>query len=267
MDNYVFNIKGRLVRMKRPWVMGIFNATPDSFYEPARYPDMRTFEGADIIDIGACSTRPGSLPVTADEELSRLEGPVYEIRKAFPDAILSVDTFRAEVAEVCLSRWKVDMVNDISGGNDPDMFSTVARHKALYVLMHMRGVPADMDSRTQYDDVVADVIRELAFRLAEARKAGIMDIFIDPGFGFAKSVSQNFTLLRNLRNFRVLGCPLLVGMSRKRMTRVEGVADPAAASVALDAFALANGADVIRVHDVKAGLSTVNIFANLWNSV
>lgn len=266
------SIKGRLFEMTRPWVMGILNVTPDSFHPSSRAqsPEEAACKaaemaaaGADIIDVGACSTRPGSVSVSEEEELRRLEGAMEAIRRRLPSGsvLISVDTFRASVAAECLRRWDVDIINDVSGGADPGMFPTVARHGAAYVLMHSRGCPADMDSRCGYGDVVADVIRELAFRLNEARLAGLCNVIIDPGFGFAKTVGQNLTLLRHLDRFRVLGCPVLAGISRKRMT-VDG---SLASTIALNAVAIAAGASIIRVHDVAEGVATAQTVGSLWN--
>lgn len=277
-DGLTLSMRGKLVGFPRPWVMGILNATPDSFHAPSRIGPLASADaaaeavtrvgamldaGADIIDIGACSTRPGSQPPSPGEEMRRLEAVMPALRRAFPDALLSVDTFRASVARECLERWEVDVINDVSGGADPDMFSVVAAAGATYVLMHMRGTPADMDSRCSYGDVVADVVGELAFRLNEARDAGICNVIVDPGFGFAKTLEQNLVLLKHLRNFAILGCPLLVGMSRKRMAAVSG--DTLISTVALNAVALSQGASIIRVHDVPEGVATAQTVGSLWN--
>lgn len=266
------------MEITRPWVMGILNVTPDSFHAEsrtevpraavARVKDMLE-AGADIIDIGACSTRPGSIPVSEEQEMSRLTPILEAVRSSFPDACLSIDTFRACVAEECLRRWDVAIINDISGGGDPAMFRVVTDQDAAYVLMHMRGMPSDMDDRCIYVNVVADVISELAFRLNEARIAGICNVIIDPGFGFAKNTEQNLTILKHLDAFKVLGCPLLAGMSHKRMTRPEckpGVPAPGpATTIALNAIAIEKGASIIRVHDVREGVLTAQIIGRLWN--
>lgn len=268
-------IRGQVMELSQPLVMGILNITPDSFYAGSRVTGVEEAvekagkmleAGADILDIGGCSTRPGSVPAEPEEEMRRLAGPVGKIREAFPEAIISVDTFRASVAGECLGRWNVDIINDVGGGEDPEMFSVVARHHAAYVLMHKRGTPASMDACCDYTDVVADVVSELAFRLAAAREAGISDVFVDPGFGFAKSPSQGLSLLKHLEEFKVLGCPVLVGFSRKRMAREAcGNTDGLVATVALNAVALSKGASIIRVHDVKEGVETARIIGQLWN--
>lgn len=258
--------------------MGVLNLTSDSFFADSRAAGseecLRKVEemleaGADIIDLGACSTRPDSEPVSPEEELSRLEMPLTAIRSAFPEAIISVDTFRPEVAERCLKEWKVDIINDISCGSDPDMMKVVSRYGAAYVLMHNRGYAAKSDCREDYDDVVADTVRELAFKVNEARREGIANLIVDPGFGFAKDERQNFELLKRLDWFGVLGCPLLVGVSRKRMAREGYPPDSREALIGtavLDAVALSKNAAVIRVHDVAEGDLTRRLMEKLWIS-
>lgn len=256
------NIRGRLLDFRRPWIMGILNVTDDSFYEGCRESSLEEVtrrvrairdEGADCIDIGACSTRPGAVPVNADVELERLKSAIAIVRKEWPDAVISVDTFRAEVARQCVEAG-ADIINDISGGSlDPDMFDTVAQLQVPYVLTHMRGTPDTMASLTQYDDVVADVITELAYRLRELRERGVCDIIIDPGFGFAKNVDQNYQLLASLDEICNIGLPVLVGISRKSMIwRPLGIspAEALLGTTALNSFALLHGASILRVHDV-----------------
>ena len=270
------NIRGRLVEFSRPWVMGILNLTPDSFFPGSRTLDGEEAlkrvrgmirQGVDIIDIGGCSTRPGSESVTAEEELLRLAPVLEAIRKEFPDILISVDTFRSSVAEECLERWKVDIINDISGGEDPEMFHVVAAAGACYVLMHMRGTPADMDTRCVYAaDVTTEVIKELAFKLDRARLAGVANVIVDPGFGFAKNSEQNYELLANLEKLKVLECPILVGLSRKRMVRDAAgcdVADALIPTVAMNAAAILNGANIIRAHDVAEACLTAKAMEKL----
>ena len=278
MKPYTLTLRERLVVLNRPWVMGILNVTPDSFFassrvmkpeEAVRRVRAMLQQGADIIDIGACSTRPGSQSVGAEEELQRLEEPLEAIRKAFPDAILSVDTFRASVAGECVRRWNVDIINDVSGASDPEMIPLVTRSKAAYVLMHTRGTPADMDSRCNYgEDVVADVVEDLAFRLDALHRGGACNVIVDPGFGFAKTTRQNLMILDRLEDFGVLGCPVLVGISRKRMAREAGECDLEEAltsTVALNTVALMKGASIIRVHDVREGALVAKTIGNLWS--
>lgn len=266
------NIRGRLVAMDRPFVMGILNLTPDSFYAPSRTLDPADAvrrvgrmleEEADFIDIGACSTRPGSQAVGAEEELKRLEAPLEAIRKAFPDAVISLDTFRASVADEAIRRWDVDIINDITGGADPAMYDTIARHNSVYILMHNRGTCATVEGDEDYGrDIGAKVIEELAFKVNEARKAGVCNLIVDPGFGFSKSAFQDLSLLSHLHRFSVLGCPVLVGLSRKRMTRQGADADEDTArknTNGLNSTAIMAGANIIRVHDVAEGVKTARI--------
>ena len=270
------NLRGRLLEFSRPLVMGILNITPDSFFdksrimgaeEAAKRAGMMLAQGADILDIGACSTRPGSSAVSVDEELARLEGPLEAIRKANPGAVISVDTFRADVALECLLRWNVDIINDISGGEEEGMFETVAEFGAGYVLMHMRGTPADMDLHCDYTtDVTTEVVKELSFKLAKARLAGVANVIVDPGFGFAKNSEQNYELLANLEKLKVLECPVLAGVSRKRFVREAAdcdVTDALIPTVAMNAVAILNGADIIRVHDVAEGFLTAKAVGKL----
>ena len=194
--SYSLNLKGRLVTIDRPWVMGIINVTPDSFYSGSRVADEQTLiervramvaDGADVIDVGACSTRPGSASVDACGEMERLQWALAAIRRELPDVILSIDTYRAEVARRCVEEWGADIINDISGGTiDDRMFATVASLRVPYVLMHMRGTPETMSSLTDYDDVTAEVLEWMARRIDELRQMGVADVIADPGFGFAK---------------------------------------------------------------------------------
>ena len=275
-DNLFINVGGNLMDFRSPKVMGIVNVTPDSFYGGSRVEtaeavrrrvaEMRR-DGADIIDIGGFSSRPGASDVSPEEEYNRLAGGLEAVRIEWPEAIVSVDTFRAEVARRCVEEWNVAIVNDIGGGTlDPDMWNTVAELGVTYVLMHMRGTPATMTGLTDYGDVTAEVLSDLAFKLAELREAGVADVIIDPGFGFAKTVEQNYRLLADLREFRALGAPLLAGLSRKTMIwKTLGVtADEARdGTIALDTVALMNGADILRVHDVRPAAETIKLLEQL----
>lgn len=269
---YSLNLRGRLVTIDRPWVMGIINITPDSFYGGSRVNDEQTLvervrqmidDGADVLDLGACSTRPGSEQVDADEEMRRLQWALDVIRREAPDAILSVDTYRAEVARRCVREWGADIINDISGGLiDEAMFSTVAELQVPYVLMHMRGTPETMSSLTDYDDVAADVLEWMARRIDELRQLGVADVIADPGFGFAKTLEQNYELLARLEAFHALNAPLLVGVSRKRMiyTPLGCTADDALnGTTVINTIALQQGAHILRVHDVKAAVEAVRL--------
>lgn len=248
--------------------MGILNVTSDSFYAGCRVLDeegilarVRTIrdEGADCVDIGACSTRPGSAPVDPETEESRLKIAIDIVRREWSDAVISVDTFRADVARRCVEAG-ADIINDISGGLlDEAMFDTVADLRVPYILTHMRGTPADMSAQTNYNDVVADVVTELAFRIKQLRERGVCDIIVDPGFGFAKDTVQNYNLLASLDEICKIGLPVLVGISRKSMIwRPLGItpADSLPGTIALNSFALLHGASIIRVHDVAAALQT-----------
>lgn len=277
MKNLSINIKGKLHYFHNPWVMGIVNVTPDSFYADSRTFDSQSIynrivdlieQGADAIDIGGYSSRPGAADVSAQEEYSRLASALEIIRKHFPDTIVSIDTFRADVARKCVSDWQADIINDISGGiADPEMWNTVAELKVPYILMHMRGTPKTMQSLCDYSDVTADVIKDLAAKIDKMRQLGIADIIIDPGFGFAKTLEQNYTLMSELQEFKRLDMPLLVGISHKSMIYKALDIKPENAlngTTVLNTIALAKGADILRVHDVKEAKEAVKII-NLLN--
>ena len=274
---FTLNIRGRLVTFDRPAVMGILNVTPDSFFSGSRamsaYDIERRVEtmltqGVDIIDIGACSTRPGAEPVADDEETARLSRGMEIVRRLAPDIPVSVDTFRASVARRAVTTMGCDIVNDISGGTlDDNMAATVADLHCPYILMHMRGTPATRQTLTEYrDDVTATVISELQRQVRRFEQAGVADIIIDPGFGFAKTVDQNYAVMAGLRRFAIFGRPVLVGISRKSMiTKALSIrADEALeATTALNAYALDRGADILRVHDVAAARQAVDIHVRI----
>ena len=262
---FTLNIKGSIRLIERPQIMGIVNATPDSFFPGSRTLSRESIiertramidQGADMIDIGAYSSRPGAADVSETEELRRLETALDAIRSVNTDIPVSVDTFRANVARTAISSLGADIVNDISGGSlDADMLETVASLKCPYILMHMRGTPATMQTLTDYDDVTADVIKEISIILSRLETLGVSDIIVDPGFGFAKTVEQNYELMRNLEIMEnLLGLPLLVGISRKSMlTRPLGIKPDEAlnATTVMNVIALSKGASILRVHDVK----------------
>lgn len=269
---YSLNLGGRLVTIDRPWVMGIVNVTPDSFFGDSRVNDEQALigrvhqllaDGADVLDIGACSTRPGSGQVDAAGEMERLNWALDIIRREVPEAVLSVDTYRAEVARYCVLDWGVDIINDISGGTlDTAMFDTVAQLRVPYVLTHMRGTPETMSSLTDYEDVAADVLEWMARRIDSLRQLGVADVIVDPGFGFAKTVEQNYRLLACLEAFHALEAPLLVGVSRKRMIYEPLHCDPDTAlngTTAVNTMALERGAHILRVHDVKAAVEAARL--------
>ncbi len=272
MEILTLNIRGRLLDLSTPKVMGIVNVTPDSFYASGRTPDPQAVErrilqlreeGADIVDIGGYSSRPGADDVTPDEEYSRLTVALDALKRLWPEVPVSVDTFRANVARRCVEEWGVDIINDIAGGTlDPAMWQTVAELRVAYVLMHMRGTPATMQSLTDYSDVTAEVITDLSRKVFELRGLGVNDIIIDPGFGFAKTVQQNFILLDELDEFCKMGMPVLAGLSRKSMiwrTLDISPEESLEGTVALNAIALQKGASLLRVHDVKAAKEVVKL--------
>lgn len=274
MKPFSLNIRGTLHRFDTPSVMGIINITPDSFHADSRAADAAdaaaraasmVAAGARFIDVGACSTRPGSESVSADEENARLERCLPAVVRAVAGrAIVSVDTFRADVARNAVEKWGADMINDISGGNiDPAMFDTVADLHVPYVLSHMRGTPKDMQEYALYEDVTADVLSELGDRLQQLALSGVSDIIIDPGFGFSKILEQNYQLLARLDLLQLLHRPVLVGMSRKSMaTRLLDIpaADALNATTALNTLALDRQAAIIRVHDVEPAVQAVRIY-------
>ncbi len=269
MHPFSLKLRGRVVEFDHPQIMGIVNVTPDSFYAGSRTGDSVSVarrvekmieDGADWIDIGAYSSRPGALEVTAEEEIRRLRLGMEALRKVDSDIFVSVDTFRAEVADIAVKELGADMINDISGGTlDSDMFAVVAETGVPYVLMHMRGTPSSMQTMTDYTDVTADVLADLQVKLSRLRAMGVADVVVDPGFGFAKTLEQNYTLMRDLGMFGLLDCPVLVGVSRKSMIyRLAGKTPDESlfGTVALNALALERGAAFLRVHDVAAAYDT-----------
>lgn len=270
---FSLNIKGDLRTYTRPQVMGIVNVTPDSFFEGSRTMDEDAIavrvsklitEGADFLDIGAYSSRPGATDISVEEEIERLRVGMRVLRSISDSIPVSVDTFRAEVARIAVEEFGADIINDISGGDgDTDMASTVADLGVPYILMHMRGTPATMQTMTEYTDVTAEVLSNLSVKLRKLHLLGIADIIVDPGFGFSKTIEQNFELMRNLNTFSILDVPILVGISRKSMiTKTLGItsADALAPTVALDTIALTKGASFIRVHDVLPAVQSIKLF-------
>jgi dihydropteroate synthase len=267
---------GELVDLATPLVMGILNVTPDSFYDGGRYNSIENAvkhaaemlaEGASIIDIGACSTRPGAEEITADEELKRLIPVITEIRKNFPSAILSVDTFRATVAEKVVDLIGDCIINDISGGTlDNHMFETVARLKVPYVLMHIQGTPQTMQQNPSYQNVTKEVIKQLSEGVFRLHEMGVCDVIIDPGFGFGKNLDHNFELFNNLDAFRIFELPLLVGVSRKSMVYKffgQNLEESLNGTTVLNTLALLGGAKILRVHDVKPAVEAIKIVERL----
>lgn len=271
-EPYTLNVSGKLLEVDSPIVMGILNATPDSFYSGSRCDSdeavrMRVrqivSEGSRIIDVGGYSSRPMADDVAPEDEWRRLSAALRIVRDEAPGAIVSVDTFRASIAERCVGEYGVDIVNDISSGQlDRAMIPTVARLKVPYVMMHMRGNPHTMQDFTDYGDVAADVMRFLGDRMKEAAYAGISDIILDPGFGFSKTLDQNYELLARMELLRELGYPLLVGVSRKSMVyKLLGTSPEQSlnATTAVNTLALLKGASILRVHDVREAVEAVAV--------
>lgn len=270
------NVRGELFNLSEPCVMGIINLTPDSFYSGSRFLNEEAIlkrtsqvlsEGAKIVDIGAYSTRPGAEFIDENSEKERLKPALAIIRKNFPDAILSLDTFRASVAEWAIGEFSIDIVNDVSGGSlDVQMFSLIAKVNKPYILMHMRGTLDNITKMSAYQNVAKEVIPELSAKIFRLKELGVNDIIIDPGFGFAKNVEQNYSLLHNLDMFKIFELPILVGLSRKSMIYKTLNTTPEEAlngTTVLNTIALLNGVDILRVHDVKEACETIKIVAKL----
>lgn len=270
------NVNGKLLDLNVPRVMGILNVTPDSFYEQSRTMDWRDLvrrirqmlhDGADIIDVGGCSTRSGADDVSPEEEKGRLERALEAIRYVSADAVVSVDTYRAQVARWCVEKYGVAIINDISGGTlDADMFDVVAHTGVPYILTHIKGSPRTMQRCPTYKDVVREVNLFFSKRVEELRERGVKDIILDPGFGFGKSESHNYQLLKSLDNFRLHGLPLLVGVSRKSMIHhVLGVKPDQAlnGTTVVNTICLMKGANILRVHDVRPAVEAVKIIQQM----
>ena len=269
------NCKGELIDLSVPRIMGIINVTPDSFYDGGVTIDLdsiveqggRMIEaGASFLDVGGYSTRPGATDISPTEEIERVRPAIRALLSNFPDALISVDTFRAEVARVCVEAGAA-MINDISGGQmDAEMLPTVSDLQVPYVMMHSRGNPRTMQSLTDYDQVTRDVTRFFAERLLAARELGINDIIIDPGFGFAKTLEQNYTLLEEMEQLHLLEVPIAVGVSRKSMIYKLLGSTPAEAlngTTVLQTIALLKGADILRVHDVAEARECITLVSQL----
>lgn len=273
------NVNGQLIDLSQPQIMGILNVTPDSFYANSRAKteaeiSQRAFqiieEGGSIIDIGGYSTRPNAAPVPAEEEIKRLRRGLQIIRKELPDAIISVDTFRADIARMCVEEYGVAIINDISSGSmDADMFSTVASLGVPYIIMHMQGTPQDMQHAPHYENVTAKIIYYLSEKVKKLRDLGVKDIIIDPGFGFGKTLEHNYELMNRLEEFAIFDLPLLVGISRKSMIYKLFDTTPGDAlngTTVLNTIALLKGANILRVHDVKAANEAVQIITAMKNT-
>ena len=280
MLNYTINANGQLINLGTPQVMGILNVTPDSFYsgsrkqtetEIAERVEQILAEGGQMIDIGAYSSRPNADDVSTKEEMERLRRGLHILREKAPDAIVSVDTFRADVAKMCVEEYGVQIINDISGGElDKEMFSTVARLGVPYVLMHMKGTPQTMQEAPHYDDLMKEVLLYFAEKIQQLRDLGQKDIILDPGFGFAKTLEHNYELLSHLEALQIFELPILVGVSRKSMIyKLLGTTAQEAlnGTTVLNTICLMKGcANILRVHDVKECVEAVNIYQQLYKN-
>ena len=276
-NNRTFQSKGRLISFESPHVMGILNVTPDSFFDGGRYDDSNAVkdriarmieEGADSIDIGGMSTKPGAANVTLEEEWSRVEQPIAEALSQ--NAIVSVDTVKAEIARRA-SEMGAHIINDVSAGVlDTDMLATVGQSKSIYIAMHMQGNPATMQANPHYESVTLDILKYFAIRLNIIKSAGIEQVILDPGFGFGKTVDHNYQLLNQLSSFGIFDCPILVGISRKSMVYkvLESSAeDVLPATLGLTMAALLQGVQILRVHDIAETVQVVKVFNQLKSNV
>ncbi|MBQ4803540.1 dihydropteroate synthase [Aquimarina sp. MMG015] len=265
------NCKGSLIDLSTPKVMGILNLTPDSFYDGGKYKDESQIlhqtekmlqEGATFIDLGAYSSRPGADHISIEEEENRILPIITLLLSKFPNTILSIDTFRSKIAKQCIEAG-ASIINDISAGSlDKEMIKTVGKLKVPYIMMHMKGTPQTMKSLNQYDNLIKDVQLYFSKKIIEARKEGINDIIIDPGFGFAKNIDQNFELLKKLDLFNLQGLPILIGVSRKSMIYKSLKIDPSKSlngTTSLNTIALLKGASILRVHDVKEAMECITL--------
>lgn len=275
MQHTSLNIGGRLTDLSQPQVMAIINVTPDSFAvscsslqedEIVRCAEKALADGADMLDIGGYSTRPGAMEVSAEEEWRRVEMALRAIRKRWPETIISVDTFRASVARQAVRQYGADIINDISGGElDSTMFQTIADLHVPYILMHMRGTPATMQQMTDYTDLMSDMLAYFQQKTDQLHRLGVRDVILDPGFGFAKTLEQNYQLLRQMSLFKQLNLPILAGLSRKSMIyKALGITpqDALNGTTALNMLALENGANILRVHDVKEAKQTITLYTH-----
>lgn len=270
------NVNGQLMDLSQPRVMGILNITPDSFYADSRKQTEKDIiarihqildEGGDFIDIGAYSSRPDASDVSPKEEMERLKYGLEILRNECPEAVVSVDTFRADVAKMCVEEYGAALINDIAAGQmDPEMFSTIARLKVPYIMMHMQGTPQNMQKNPHYDNPVKEIILYFAEKIEKLRASGVKDLIIDPGFGFGKTLAHNYEILDKLEELQMFQLPILIGVSRKSMVYKllgGGPEDALNGTTALHAIALMKGTRILRVHDVKAATETVRIFQAL----
>ncbi|MGE4346300.1 MAG: dihydropteroate synthase [Flavobacteriaceae bacterium] len=271
------NCNGKLIDLSSPKVMGILNFTPDSFFDGGKYKtdveilshtEKMLSEGADFIDVGTYSSRRNATFVSEEEEINRMKSVMKVLSREFPNAIYSIDTFRSEVAKVALDNGGA-IINDISAGNlDPEMMDVVAQHQASYIMMHTRGTPQTMQTLTNYDNLIHEILFYFSEKIAQARSKGINDLIIDVGFGFAKTIEQNFELMSKLELFQELGLPNLVGISRKTMIHKTLNIEPQNAlngTTVLNTIALQKGANILRVHDVKEARQSIKLIKQIKN--
>lgn len=269
------NCRGKLLNLDKPLIMGILNVTEDSFFDGGKHNSEKQWliqtakmisEGTDIIDIGAASTRPGAKLITQDEEIIVIQKVLKSIRKEFPEIPISIDTYYSKVAEISVDNG-ADIINDISGGDiDKEMFATIGRLKIPYILMHIKGTPENMQQLPLYDNLIQEIILYFAEKINKLKSLGVNDIIIDPGFGFGKSLEDNYKLMNQLEVFHFFELPILVGISRKSMiNKVLGckASEALNGTTVLNAIALQKGAKILRVHDVKEAVETVKIIAML----
>ena len=277
LSKYI-NVNGRLLDLSTPQVMGVLNVTPDSFYSGCRAQTDEAIaerarqileEGASIIDIGAYSSRPNCVDISPEEELNRLRYALKILNEVHPDAIISVDTFRASVAEVCVKEYGVAIINDISGGEmDKNMFDTVINLQVPYIMQHMQGTPQDMQNSPHYDNLMRETFLYFSEKIQTLHDRGLNDIILDPGFGFGKTLDHNYELLSHLEEFKIFELPILVGLSRKSMiTKLLDIPTTEAlnGTTVANTIALMKGADIIRVHDVKEAVQAVKIVQKCRN--
>lgn len=274
------NINGELIELSTPLVMGILNVTPDSFYSGSRKQTGKEIEerigtileeGGSIIDVGGYSSRPDAADVPAEEEMNRLRPALEILRKHYSGIPVSVDTFRADIARECVEEYGVGLINDISGGEmDADMFETVASLHVPYILMHMKGTPQTMKQHAVYVDMMNEIMLYFSRKVEQLHRLGVCDIILDPGFGFSKTLDQNYRLMNRLAELEIFGLPLLAGVSRKRMIYEVTGGEPAGSlngTTVLNTVALQQGAAILRVHDVKAAVEAVKIVSKLKNTL
>ncbi len=275
---HTLNLGGKLMDLSEPKVMGILNYTPDSFYQGSRLQsesdllkkaEKMLTDGADILDLGAYSTRPGAANISVEDEQNRLLPAIKALRQHFPESVISVDTFRASVAEKAVELG-AQLINDVSGGSmDSDMFETVGKLNVPYILMHMRGTPETMTKMNKYENMTQEILHYFSDRVTKLKAFGVKDIILDPGFGFAKNINQNYHLLGKLDVFKVLGLPVLAGLSRKSMvwkTLNISAEEALNGTSVLHTFALQAGASILRVHDVKEAKQCIAIYKRFCNN-